>query len=318
MRSSFMGSLLGVVLFLAQAFPASTADIFYTGEGYVGTRQCEFHIIGQIGATDGDRFRQKMLKAIEEGCKPHRAVLFSPGGDLRAAIDIGRQLAVLQMNTEAPGEVLRPLGRQPYEPSPAKSRACLFRGKVTWFNPVTQEGDRNCVCASACFFIWAAGTKRLGNVVIIHRPYFDPKQYAQLPASQARQAFEELTREAQTYLAGLEVPDALVTRMLAVNSRDGSWLSGPEIKQLRSRRFFEELVIARCGRSERELDAASKAAATRASDSARKRGKAASVGDLAKAMIAESLPDAACEATVHSELLSQGRTEYVLKYRSSP
>ena len=315
MHATLMGSLLGLAIVTRLMQPASAADIFYGGEGHVGTRRCDFHIIGQIGATDGDRFRQKMLKAIEEGCRPEKAILYSPGGDLRAAIDIGRQLAVLQMHTEAP-EVL--LFGEPYDAIVARRRACHFRGKVFWFNPVTQEGDRNCVCASACFFIWAAGTKRFGNVVIIHRPYFDPKVYAQLPASQARHAFEELTREARAYLASFEVPDVLVSRMLAVNSRDGSLLSGPEIKQLRSRRFFEELVIARCGRSERELDAANKAASTRASDSARKRGKEPSVGDLVGAMIVETGADAGCEATVHNELLSQGRTEYVLKYRSSP
>ena len=94
------------------------------------------------------------------------------------------------------------------------------------------------------------------------------------------------------------------------------WIRVPAI-----RHFFDRPAAARDSevrRSERELDAANKAASTRASDSARKRGKEPSARDLFGAMIVETGADVGCEATVHNELLSQGRTEYVLKYRLSP
>ena len=258
------GALLGVLVFCHLASIAAAADIFYDGEGHVRSRTCRFHVIGDIAPGDGDLFRRKMLRAIDEGCLPVKVVLYSAGGDLHAAIDIGRQLSALNMHTEAP-DVWMSEGEPP-ERRFNKTRYCHFRGKAFSYNPATEQGDRNCVCASACFFIWVAGTKRFGNVVIIHRPYFDPKVYSNLPVGDAQKHFAELTRAAQQYLASLEIPEALITRMLSISSREGSFLSDREIKQLRSRRFFEELVIARCGRTEREVNGVANEAAKRAEE----------------------------------------------------
>jgi hypothetical protein len=140
--------------------PVSAAEIGFRGTG----GSCNFYIIGDIAENDGDVFRQTVLRAFDNGCSPHLLEVFSQGGNLQAAIDIGRQVSVLTMYTMAPeGGAFRA----------ARGWGCNLKGRVVApYDPVTKRGDRNCTCASACFFVWAAGVKRLGNVVIIHRPYF--------------------------------------------------------------------------------------------------------------------------------------------------
>jgi hypothetical protein len=251
-------------------------------------RACGFSvsITGDIAPGDELVFRDRILSYFERGCLPHMVHLNSAGGDLQAAIDIGRQVATLALFTEAP--------RGP----------CNFKGQIVQpFDPRTGTGDRNCICASACFFIWAAGAQRLGNLVVVHRPFFDQKFYSGRPLSEARQRYQAATKVAQDYLTGLDIPDGLVTRMLSTNSRESSFLSEKEIKALRNRRFYEELYIAECGMSEAEEEEAAKAAMKGF------KPKTTSEGVARRMEVSGKYIE--CSSGVLRKILEQGKAEYL-------
>ena len=59
-------------------------------------------------------------------------------------------------------------------------------------------------CSSACVFVLVAGTSknaRDGAAVGIHRPYFEPKEYAGLSLPDAEKRYKELRAFARRYLA---------------------------------------------------------------------------------------------------------------------
>ena len=105
---------------------------------------------------------------------------------------------------------------------------------------------QNCVCASACFFVWAAGSSRGGEEIYLHRPYFDPKVYSAFPEDTAA-VYAELTRSARAYLTDMDVPTPIIDRMFATKSTDGTRLTEKELELLESAPYFEEFNIAKCG-----------------------------------------------------------------------
>ena len=115
------------------------------------------------------------------------------------------------------------------------------------FDPNSGEGDPRCTCASACFFMWAAGAEKRGDVIQIHRPYFDPTSFAKLDVREAEAAYRKLFADARSYLAELGVPNAIIERMFRTSSDNATYLSADELNSLRMPAYFEELKLARCG-----------------------------------------------------------------------
>jgi hypothetical protein len=274
----------------------SAADIGFDRRS--GAISCNFYIIGDIVPGDSEAFRDSVLKAFEAGCSPDLLDIFSNGGDLQAAINIGRQVSVLTMYTRAP---------EAGGYRAARAWGCNIKGTVvSIYDQTTKRGDPNCICASACFFVWAGGAKRLGNVVIIHRPYFDAKIYSGLSVSEARERFQNLTRAAREYLLSVDVPDAMIARMMAISSRAGSFLQEQEIRELRMRRFYDELLIANCGVSETEVEAAA--------DEATKGIQGKTAMEYFVRRLEASKAYLSCWSKARQKILEQAKSEYLARY----
>jgi hypothetical protein len=93
----------------------------------------------------------------------------------------------------------------------------IIRKKWFW----TDVEDSGQKCYSACVLILAAGAIRIagsGSVVGIHRPYFDPIQFADLTREQAQLKYSELTDLERGYLTSMGMSDRLFAAMMAVPS----------------------------------------------------------------------------------------------------
>jgi hypothetical protein len=115
------------------------------------------------------------------------------------------------------------------------------------FDPRTNTGDRRCECASACFFIWAAGATREGDVVGVHRPAFDPKEFSSLTPESARERYNAILSQSQSFLLKVGIPTAVIERTFAVSSAELSYLSDSILGTLRRTAPLDEQIIARCG-----------------------------------------------------------------------
>jgi hypothetical protein len=168
-------------------------------------------------------------------------------------MNIGRQVSALQIATSAPEAIARSKShtRDDTLDPPAVvdgARYCeLGRKERISFNPTTGDGDPRCQCASACFFIWAAGRTRLGSALQIHRPYFDKEKYAALPPDEARNAYEKLSVTARKFLDEVGVPNQVVTRMFSVSSDQATYLTPAELSLMRHSPYFQELMSSKCG-----------------------------------------------------------------------
>ena len=202
--------------------PAEAAEITVEpaiSDGNTSLSLCHVYVVGRIESSDAEKFRAAVLSAMDRGCYVEQVAVYSPGGDLTAAMNIGDQISVLAIETLGPTQLEIELKSMP---SPQPTRTCMLepvdffdyikviRGKGApratrkmVFHPRTGNGDPSCTCASACFFIWLGGAKRSGNFMLVHRPYFDPKDYANMTITEAKQAYSYLTKESRTYLGNL-------------------------------------------------------------------------------------------------------------------
>jgi hypothetical protein len=223
MKSAAFATML---LVLCCAGQAHAADIYYDPPG-----GCTLTIEGQIEAGDDVAFYDKIIEGwdlppLGPGCTLFVVVLASSGGDVGAAIKIGRQIRTVHATTDAPRR---------------------FGGQVGYCT--TSKGlleDKNCVCASACFFIWAAGSKRGGDSIYIHRPYFDNKSGGR-PLEKTAEAYLSMARIVQTYLREVDIPVAIIDRVFSTSSTEQSLLSPSELDQLWKAPYFDEYVIGKCG-----------------------------------------------------------------------
>lgn len=137
---------------------------------------------------------------------------------------------------------------------------------------VRVKGDG--ICASACFFIWINGSRRLASgysnrsdiseadlrsgVVGLHRPYLTLRN--ETSASAQKQLDAMLA--AADYLKKKMLPQEYIDIMMSKSSRDVYWLERKDLDRLGSMPMeLEELYISKCGSaSHAVLDAAISAA----------------------------------------------------------
>ena len=221
-----MGKFIVFLLALCCAWKAQAADIYYR------PGSCTITIEGPIEPGDDVAFYDKIIEGWDVpplglGCRIFLVELSSPGGDVGAAIKIGRQIRTVHAITDAPR---------------------LFGGQIGYCESSKKGArkDQSCVCASACFFIWAAGSTRSGDAIYIHRPYFDHKSVGR-PLEKTAEAYSGMARIAQTYLREMDVPGAIIDRMFSTSSTERSLLSLNEVEQMWKAPYFDEYTIAKCG-----------------------------------------------------------------------
>jgi hypothetical protein len=231
-------------------------------------------IKGRIYVGDDVKFKKTILDLASKGIEVGGVGVFSPGGAVYPSVKIGRYIRTLYLGTWAPTEFVPQSFNLNVEfwTRVYQTRYCVMDEKAgltdprrgMTFNVVTKEGDPNCLCASACFLIYAAGagTKQVPRNEVpgamkvrlsidIHRPYFDPKEYALWHVEDARQRYEVVQKVVDTYLREMEVPDAIIRRMFSIPSNQLSRLTNEEALLLNDRSllpaYLDEMYIAKCG-----------------------------------------------------------------------
>lgn len=118
--------------------------------------------------------------------------LNSPGGDVDAAMAIGRELRAKDLST------------------------------------VVSKSDQ---CNSACVLVLAGGVRRsaVAGRIGIHRPHFDEMPFAALSAADARSAYERMSDAVRKYLSDMGIADQLYLDMLKVSSDDARFLTEDEM-----------------------------------------------------------------------------------------
>ena len=122
-----------------------------------GKSACRILIKGTIATGDSGAFKDAALQCIKADHSVGIVDLQSLGGNFIEALSIGEQVQTLAATTRAPR-----IGRRGEEQLDTKKWNC--------------HSDQ-CVCASACFFVWISGAHRLGDALVIHRPFIEANIY---------------------------------------------------------------------------------------------------------------------------------------------
>jgi len=155
-------------------------------------------------------------------------------------MDIGRQIHLVKASTVAPTLLDDPAGVRWCAPDSGYS--------VMMFNQVDGTGDGRCDCASACFLIWAGGVGREGDVLGVHRPYFDTKEFASLDAKDASDRYRVAEQTVRKYLTEMDIPEYIIRLMFANSSVKLRYLTKSEVEGISGLPpALEELKLARCG-----------------------------------------------------------------------
>jgi hypothetical protein len=122
--------------------------------------------------------------------------LGSPGGDLPAAMEIGR----------------------------------IFKRRLVW----TKVVDFGSACYSACVLVLAAGSVRLARTeskIGIHRPRFDETYFAGLDVETARSRYASMAASVRSYLDEMGISPRLFDMMMQVSSSSVRLLTQEELKE---------------------------------------------------------------------------------------
>jgi hypothetical protein len=200
-RISVMFALLACITGFGMA-RAAEISLPETGEGH---RPLNGILIeGQIAKGDFKRFQYLALST-----NAGTVWLASPGGDLPEAIRIGQLVRRMKLSVQAPDS-----------------------NRKVWSIMLHVNDPRNNLCASACFFIYASGVERLGNVLGIHRPRITEEDLRSMSMEQA--AFGQLSTNEVTsvYLRKMGIPNSIIERMNSTKPNDIQWLGEDEVKSL--------------------------------------------------------------------------------------
>lgn len=191
----------------SMAFSAKISAIntscFYSGED-CGGASTAILIEGMIEKGDAKKFSSLVWTKLfgERGPNTFPVILRSPGGSVYEAMEIGNLIRRLMLGTLAPISDVqnRPL--------------CL---ELEAF----PERRASCVCASACFLIYAAGAPRNAGYVLLHRPFVDQRDNARLSLDSSTKLMATTQKDVSDYLARMEIPREYVETMFSTPSNMG-------------------------------------------------------------------------------------------------
>ena len=282
-----VAQLASLILLHATGQAADISSSLYKTRNKQGA--CSVSVRGRIQPGDAEAFRQAAVGCLKDGHSVGIVRLNSLGGDFLEALKIGEQVQALSATTEAP------FIRKLYEKRPdMKAWKC---------------DGQYCACGSACFFIWVSGARRLGDAVIIHRPFVEPDVYRKMPVQEARALYDQIEDATRLFLKKLRLPEALVEKLFATSSSSGALLSWEELEQLRWASYYEELLISHCGMTE----AQNNAAATKALEEAKP-------GSSSRARLGAALrvhfPFWTCRLQLLEETHDQAREPFLRTYEN--
>lgn len=158
-------------------------------------------IEGAIEKGDFMKFASLALTSSEIG----RVYLASPGGDLQESLKIGRLIRSLYLETWAP--------------LTAESSLLKLSEKT------------NNMCASSCFYIYAAGTRRFGRVLGVHRPYLPPEEYRKMGLSNAESSHTVVRQLLEKYFKEMNIPNQYLDQIMAISSDRVEWIPEVQIRK---------------------------------------------------------------------------------------
>jgi len=157
---------------------------------------------------------------------PNRSIypvlhLFSPGGDLAEAMKIGRLVRQLHWMTTAPENL----------PNGLKDVQKHTMDQL-------KNSQENYMCASACFFIFVAGTERWvgyrnhhDDIILgIHRPYLSDIDLKRMSSKDAMSTAANTHSVVENYLREMNVPAKYADLMFSIPKDNIQWLNPTDIK----------------------------------------------------------------------------------------
>jgi hypothetical protein len=180
-------------------------------------------IRGEIQEGDYLKFSQHIQSILKSGGIIYDVHLSSFGGNAVEAIQIGKRIRELCLTTKPDFHV---------------------------FSDYNIDGQCKNIaeqCSSACFLIWAGGTRRSSGCIGIHRPYFPEKYFRGLSKIEADKKYNEMASEVYEYLKEMNIPTNLIDKMFETSSDKIVYLSQETSDSLFWVPFFEEWVTANCG-----------------------------------------------------------------------
>ena len=165
------------------------ANIYIQGQGPI-------RIQGTITKDDPARFRSLLAQLNPLDPVRQNVVMDSDGGDVYAAIDIGRQIRAKALSTD------------------------IWDGR----------------CVSACVFAFAGGVVRMPCLYVcdqtplgIHRPYSTDTSVAS--GSEADRLYKKMDAAIRTYFKEMNISDLLADDMLRINPQDVKFLTRAEAER---------------------------------------------------------------------------------------
>ena len=187
-----------VILNLVLATGAHAADV-RLASSHEGSPLPGITIEGRIAPGDFEKFA-----ALALGTSGISTVwLASPGGNLSEAMRIGWLIRQLALEVQAPVDRIRPL--------------------------VRLEDTGNNTCSSACFFMYAAGARRQGSVLGVHKPSLPADESFALGLEGLVAAQRRIQDATAIYLDRMGVPERYTAVMMATSSAGMLWLDPQDI-----------------------------------------------------------------------------------------
>lgn len=226
MRIKFLLVSLVCLIFLLNYNLLQAAQIILRGVRSNPPNALEITIRGKIEKGDFE----KIKKVIEDNKHRNKWIisvrLVSPGGDIVEAIKIGKLIRNNFIPTFAP---------------------LYFEGKPICAGLSEEQVDNGeCGCTSACFLIWAAGVDRKGNVLGLHRPYFQKEYFKDLSASEAEIKYATMSNDVRIYLANMDIPENIIEKMFATGSDEILYIDEAIVESINKVPFFDEWIKASC------------------------------------------------------------------------
>ena len=226
--------ILYAVLVVFPVSQAKAADIHRiehsSGQSYIS-------IAGRIVKGDAEKFEKLAHQMIQDEEYIECVRLASSGGSIYEAMQIG--------------EIIRKLGCMTVAPL-CYGKKCMSIPDIEHMSQSDKKHiqliKENCQCSSACFLIWAAGLRREGRILGLHRPYVQKEYYKKLDVTEASEMYGIITQDVTEYLRKNSIPEHIISKMFAHSSSDMYYLTTDEIHELLYQPFFEEYLIAGCGK----------------------------------------------------------------------
>jgi hypothetical protein len=159
-------------------------------------------------------------------------LLISPGGNVDAAINIGRLFRKYLIEAFGPVESSPGVQQRPWMDANGQI--------VNWCT------GQECICASACALMWFGAVDREG-LVGLHRPSTDDPAFKALSPAEASSSYRGILGSITGYLDEMEVPKPMIDAMVSTGSSEIRWVDSDKDRFLKRPPSIAEWEDASCG-----------------------------------------------------------------------